>query len=533
MRSTNSPPKPSIHEFAIHFSRVRVRYAFIALASVLAPGACSEGGRPAISDYASEDAAVATFEVRSDIPACNPSKFGQVYYVSSEAQFYYCDGRQLQPLAVVGEPGADGTSWLVSFSPAGAADCSNGGVLIHVGPDSDGDGTLGAAEIAGTEAVCNGADGEPGPRGEPGPKGEPGDAGPAGNPGFNTLIATDREPPGANCENGGIRMRVGLDLDRNGALSDQEVTATQYVCNGAPGPGSDAGSEGSVPATDGAADGAGDDTGPSCGNGIVEPDEQCDDGNQSDNDDCTRDCRIAVPAFRVSELALRDPHVYADVLACRDLTDVDFLGFSVNKEVRDSVTVDGDGNGLLDLSPTLVFRSFSQTAGSQSVELHFANCTAPQSSTLCRPSNEQAIRATATNMNATQCLTFIPNTVRPYIPAIVSSSAPCFVTDAVSLTIDLAGIQVTLRDARVAATYGGSPATALTNGLLMGFLSEADANATILPATLPVLGGRPLSTVLPGGSGNCAGVTDKDENNGVQGWWFYLNFAANRVPWSE
>jgi len=47
------------------------------------------------------------------------------------------------------------------------------------------------------------------------------------------------------------------------------------------------------------------------------------------------------------------------------------------------------------------------------------------------------------------------------------------------------------------ATYSGNPAQTLLNGLLMGFISEADANATILPATLPLIGGKPLSIVLP------------------------------------
>ena len=43
-----------------------------------------------------------------------------------------------------------------------------------------------------------------------------------------------------------------------------------------------------------------------------------------------------------------------------------------------------------------------------------------------------------------------------------------------------------LRDARVAASYQGTPATGLTNGLLMGFLTEADANAADpLLAALP------------------------------------------------
>ena len=77
----------------------------------------------------------------------------------------------------------------------------------------------------------------------------------------------------------------------------------------------------------------------------------------------------------------------------------------------------------------------------------------------------------------------------------------------------------------------------MVNGLLRGFITEADANATIIPATFPLVGGHPLSLLLPGGDPpgadrNCAGFDDRDTYQGVRGWWFYLNFPAVRVPWT-
>ena len=114
--------------------------------------------------------------------------------------------------------------------------------------------------------------------------------------------------------------------------------------------------------------------------------------------------------------------------------------------------------------------------------------------------------------------------------AIVSPSGPCFVSPTGQITLTLGGIPVTLRNARVAATFNTTPATALSNGLLIGFLTEADADATISPAGVPLVGGQPLSRVLPGGTGNCAAVSDKDNLDGnTPGWWFYLNFPAARV----
>ena len=42
---------------------------------------------------------------------------------------------------------------------------------------------------------------------------------------------------GANCENGGIKIEVGLDANSNGTLDTDEVDASQtkYICNGGDG----------------------------------------------------------------------------------------------------------------------------------------------------------------------------------------------------------------------------------------------------------------------------------------------------------
>ena len=242
---------------------VRGQYVGTALVALLA-AAC---GADPTSDAPNAEAppnAVATFGNRNELPNCNPSRTGEVYYVESEQRFYYCDGLQLQTIAVTGEPGADGTSWLVATSDAGPSDCPQGGVLIHVGPDRDGDGALDAAEIASSGAICNGADGAPGSQGATGPQGAPGkDGGNGGSchvrdngDGTKTLYCDDGtevtirdgangagasgdpliritlEGRGANCAFGGHRVEVGLDANANGVLEDSEITSVDYACNG-------------------------------------------------------------------------------------------------------------------------------------------------------------------------------------------------------------------------------------------------------------------------------------------------------------
>ncbi len=284
------------------------------------------------------------------------------------------------------------------------------------------------------------------------------------------------------------------------------------------------------------------DCAPRCGNTVVEAGEQCDDGNLNNSDACSNLCRLNVTAFKFTDLDLRDPHAYVSFLGCRDVTPHGAFGFSVNDELQTNISTDGDNppDGLLDLAPTLVFRTFNQTAATQPVELHFANCTAPQSSTSCSAGTGTVTMATATYSATGTCLTFLPNTVRPYNPVVGPASGPgCFTTSAVTVTLDLGGIPITLRDARIGGRYSGNPATGLTNGLLMGFISQADANTTVIPASFPIVGGQPLSSLLPGGAGNCncnancgTANDDKDTNNGTIGWWFYLNFTASRVPWT-
>jgi cysteine-rich repeat protein len=282
---------------------------------------------------------------------------------------------------------------------------------------------------------------------------------------------------------------------------------------------------------------------PVCPNGVTEGTEQCDDGNMIDTDACSNTCttNVVATAFRFDTLRLRDPHAYATIFfGCSDITNSAF-GNAVNEQFATQMTTDGDNDGNLDLSPTAVFRPLNQGGTLTSpTEIHFADCTAPVSGTMCSPGTDPPILLTATNQTTGTCLGPIAGTINhtapgtgTYSPAITSSTAPCFATGTSTVTFNLAGVSITLRDARIAATYSGSPATGLVNGLLRGFITETDADATIFPAGTAVVGGKSLSFVLPGGTGNCANHSAKDVHMGVSGWWFYLNFTAPRATWSD
>jgi cysteine-rich repeat protein len=275
----------------------------------------------------------------------------------------------------------------------------------------------------------------------------------------------------------------------------------------------------------------------SCGDGVVTAPEQCDPPAAGT---CSATCQtiVSATAFRFTDLDLRDPHIYVDAFGCRDLTNSGFLTVdSINQQIQDAIRMDSDSpaDGL-DLSIALVFRPLDQAAATNPLEVVFPDCPAPYMTTMCTlPATETPIESTATNMTSGTCLAPLPMTTRgAYTPAITNTTGPCFNSDEETIIVTIADIDVPLRQARVAAQYVGSPATGLVQGLIRGFLTEADGNMLTLPADLPLVGGDPLSSVLPGGTGCCASHTDIDIlADGTRGWWFYLNFTAARVPYTE
>ncbi len=111
-----------------------------------------------------------------------------------------------------GVDGTNGFNALVEVQNEDAGDnCSQGGVKISVGQDSNENGILDESEIVSVSFVCNGSAGENG----------------------NTLVArTSPEIPGENCENGGTLVEIGADANGNNSLDNDEVQTSFFVCNG-------------------------------------------------------------------------------------------------------------------------------------------------------------------------------------------------------------------------------------------------------------------------------------------------------------
>jgi hypothetical protein len=236
----------------------------------------------------------------------------------------------------------------------------------------------------------------------------------------------------------------------------------------------------------------------------------------------------APTAFRETDQDLRDPHLFLNGLGCNDITE------TVNTNLQTSIQTDGaDADSYLDASYMHLLQPLDTVDGGVGEHDSLsANCTAPMASTSCSADGSANYASVYTTQTTGTCLGPVAGSVVHIYPtAITNATAPCFVTAASTVILNLQGTPVTLYDARIAATWSGSPTNQLSNGLMRGFVTEADANNTVV--TIPVFGDRPLSALLAGGTDSCQSAwSDKDVNNGVSGWWFYVNFSAAKVPYT-
>ncbi len=232
---------------------------------------------------------------------------------------------------------------------------------------------------------------------------------------------------------------------------------------------------------------------------------------------------LAPTAFRVTKVSLMDPHVSAKALfLCPDVTTKFNARFAAN------VTTDEDGDHLIDLNLMSVFRPDDRDAAKVAMQVGAAACTAPLSSMSCH-ATDALVSTFAHNQKTGTCLAPMPGTTGGYQPAIVPTKAPCLVSEPATITVPISGVEVTLTDARAAATYVADH-DVLKFGSIVGFLSEKTADKLTLPDHIPFAGGKPLSSLFPGGKNNCSNADDRDEGpGGESGWYLYLNFEAETV----
>ena len=129
----------------------------------------------------------------------SPSEGLMIYQLNGTVGFYFYDGTAWTKIdGVAGTPGTNGSDGASAYT-----------VWL-------------AAGNTGTETeFLTALIGQQGQQGESGPEG------------LNALIKTVDEPAGENCENGGLKIEVGIDSNINGVLDNEEIdlNQTQFICN--------------------------------------------------------------------------------------------------------------------------------------------------------------------------------------------------------------------------------------------------------------------------------------------------------------
>ena len=244
---------------------------------------------------------------------------------------------------------------------------------------------------------------------------------------------------------------------------------------------------------------------------------------------------VAAPpsVFRINSLALRDPHVFVsvDIFGCLDATDDLLLFDSINDIIDATINTDDDQDGCLDSSLLLGFRPLETVAvGSETVDLRGGDCATQNQ---CGPGNSSpGLRNGYSTAAMGLCLEPVAGTTSGYSPSPATPAAPCLLSSLGDIELAfIGGVPINLQDAQLAATFQGAPTDNLADGLIFGFLLESEADAILLPADLPVVGGQTLSSLFPGGTGNCSGTDDRDTHETESGWWIYLDFSGSLISW--
>lgn len=322
--------------------------------------------------------------------------------------------------------------------------------------------------------------------------------------------------------------------------------------------------------SDGGTDGGGD---PVCGNGVMEGTEQCDDGNTDSGDGCDSECfnegaicgdgmlegreecepgvdsgchaaghlsecTFVRTAFRMNSLGLFDPVIQLPQVCDPGFMDFvnDQLGGSATGDKFSSVAPPESLDGLIDLGFVFTFADPIQqgSGGENPASFVVSDCNAefpapvPNPSP-CSPNTTEPSRSdftATTQTGGATCLSAFDGTADRTVNAVVSGDDGCFASAPLDFSVILGTLlTIPLKETVIAGQWSGDPATGLVNGLIRGWLPRSVAETLIVP-TLPFAGGGPLPDMVRVGT-----CTEYDDNDGEEGFWMYLTFEAEPVPW--
>lgn len=254
------------------------------------------------------------------------------------------------------------------------------------------------------------------------------------------------------------------------------------------------------------------------GDPTTDPDSSS--GDPADTDTEGETTAVVVPEdryFQVNSLQVRDPHLFLNLVVDMDITD------TVNDQLTTALTTDDpeDPDGFLDLGFVLAFLPLDQAdGGSEPMFFTNAQCTAPAETSTCDVLGDSVPSDSTYASAEVEC--YAPDEANlsmydttPDAPE--ATPGPCFSAPFDAVGILAGDFILPMTDVTVSASYVGNLATNLVSGNIEGFISSADADATVVPT--PV-GDRFLSELL------------REEDMDGDGWVFHIAFTAVETEWT-
>ncbi len=277
-----------------------------------------------------------------------------------------------------------------------------------------------------------------------------------------------------------------------------------------------------------------------CGGTKVEEEP---DGCVPDGADCEPDppsvCgfdSIASNAFRADAISIDAPGLFLNsagtdggVTCASDLTTL------ANNLINTAVCTDAadDEDALLDLSLILSFDSFSTEGAPGSFGPGVCADPSPGTNVACEPDSEIEPNAVTLTVSGGDDCT---QTLGSQTVSATFGTDGCFsgAVDGGELLLNLGTVSIPVVAASMAGSFVGSPATAITDGALLGFVTLEAAENTTLPADLPPpIGGSPLIDLLRGPACDPTDLETVDlggELGETQGFVFVLGVDMIGVP---
>ena len=235
-------------------------------------------------------------------------------------------------------------------------------------------------------------------------------------------------------------------------------------------------------------------------------------------------------AFRITQLTLVDPHVYAQLVSM----DPEPPCIDGTTYLNDTLLAQSIADGSIDI--VAVFPNLDIEASEVDVSLRPAECEPAAAPTMCTDLDPPAgaLETTADNIQSGECYLPDPATLGVGYDTPNSPTGPCFTSVPGELTLPLPGVgggtQVVLQDVQFSATYQEG---ALVVGVLVGFATQSEAEITVLDDGMVVQGGATLWQLVAGGDSCETTIDDTDmhpeHGNGV---WIYFDFAATAITWT-